>query len=245
LRVRSIEEVVDEVAALAATGAQAISFEDDSLFVNRHRLLEFSASLIRRGLRLPWMANARPDELDAEVVAAAREAGARLIKLGIDSGSPRLIEAVGKCRDGEAWVSASRMAVEQLEAAGIGSVLLFVVGLPGETVAEAKASLDLAIELPADYLQVQLYRAYPDVGLWPSLSTVRRVTSGEYHYTAPITQCSAMSDVELAAWPGKFYRGFYLRPCFVARHLRHAWRAYLGSGLFAPFVAARHVLASR
>jgi hypothetical protein len=80
------------------------------------------------------------------------------------------------------------------------------------------------------------------VALWPSLAANRRVAAGEYHYAPLLTQCSAMDDAELSAWPARFYRRFYLRPAFVARHLRHAWRAYLGRGLGAPLAAARYVL---
>lgn len=242
LRPRAVAAVADEVAALADSGAEAIAFEDDSLFVHRARFLELAETLARRGIRLPWLANARPDEIDAEVAAAARATGARLIKIGIDSASPRLIEAIGKSRDGVGWVAASRAATALLDAHGIGTVALFVVGLPGETSTDAQASLDLALALPADYLQVQLYRPYPDVELWQALPAAQRVVADEYHYGKPQTQCSAMGDAELAAWPGRFYRRFYLRPAYVARHLRHAWRAYLGGACAAPFAAARFVL---
>lgn len=228
LRARSVDQVLDEVARLVDAGAEAIAFEDDSLFVHRRRFLDLAEGLVNRRLTLPWLANARPDELDAEMVAAAQAAGARLIKVGIDSGSPRCIEAIGKTRDGVAWPADSRRTFELLDAAGIGSVALFVVGLPGETGADAQASLDLALELPADYLQVQLYRPYPDVALWSQLAPQQRLVGGEYHYGKLTTQCSAMDDAELAAWPGRFYRRFYLRPSFVLGHLRRSWRHYLG-----------------
>lgn len=222
LRTRSIASVLDEVDHLADAGAVAIAFEDDSLFVQRTRFLELASALVRHGSPLPWLANARPDELDAEVIEAARAAGARLIKVGIDSGSPRLIESIGKSRDGVSWVAASRTALTQLDAAGIGAVALFVVGLPGETSAEVQSSLDLALELPADYLQVQLYRPYPDAGLWAGLPAAQREAGTEYHYVAPIAQCGAMPGAELAAWPARFYRRFYLRPAQWARLLRLA-----------------------
>jgi anaerobic magnesium-protoporphyrin IX monomethyl ester cyclase len=230
LRTRSIERVLDEVARLADAGAEALAFEDDSLFVHRKRFLELADGLVRRGLTLPWLANARPDELDGETVAAARLAGARLVKVGIDSGSPRMIEAIGKSSDGAAWPAASGDAIRLLDDNGIGSVALFVVGLPGETSSDARLSFDLARQLPADYLQVQLYRPYPDVGLWPDLPPQQRVAAGEYHYGEMLTQCSAMSDAEIAAWPRRFYRAFYLRPTFVFRHLRLSWRHYLPGG---------------
>lgn len=229
LRPRSLLRVLDEVAGLVDLGAEALAFEDDSLFVHRRRFLELAEGLVRRGLVRPWLANARPDEIDDEVIAAARASGATLLKIGIDSASPRLIERIGKATDGDAWVASSRAAITRLDAAGIGTVALFVVGLPEETATDAQASLDFVSGLPADYLQVQIYRPYPDVPLWSDLPTTQRITGGEYHYgEGPLTNCSAIADADLAGWPGRFYRRFYLRPGFVARHLRHGWRHYLG-----------------
>ena len=49
----SVTQVLDEVARLADVGAQAISFEDDSLFVHRKRFLE--------------LADDRPAKVDVQV----------------------------------------------------------------------------------------------------------------------------------------------------------------------------------
>lgn len=226
LRPRPVAQVLDEIEGLAAAGAEAIAFEDDSLFVHRQRFLELADGLRRRGVKLPWMANARPDELDAERIAAALESGAVLLKVGVDTGSPRLIEHIGKAADGAAWMAASRSAFRELKAQGIGSVSLFMLGLPGETRAESAATLDLALELPADYLQVQLYEPYPDVGWWESFPAGVR-GAADYHYARDGGALSELSRDELAAQQQRLYRRFYFRPAFIARHLRHGWRHYL------------------
>lgn len=234
LRKRPVEQVLDEVARLAAAGAQAIAFEDDSLFVNRERFLSLAEGLQRRRLILPWLANARPDELDAECIAAARASGAVLLKVGVDTGAPKLIEQLGKAADGEAWLAASRHAFSQLDAQGIGAVALLMLGLPGETRADAEATRVLALELPADYLQVQLYQPYPDVAWWESLRAEQRV-SADYHYAAQGRGLGEIPLEELSAMQKSLYRRYYLRPSFVLRHLRHAWRHYLpGHGLRVP-----------
>jgi radical SAM superfamily enzyme YgiQ (UPF0313 family) len=228
LRPRAIGAVADEVAALRDAGAQAIFFDDDSLFVHRPRLLELADTLVRRGLTLPWVANARPDELDAERVAAARAAGAVLLKVGIETGSQRLIEAIGKAADGGRWIMAAETAFALLHRSGIGSVGLFMVGLPGETLADAEATAALALRLEPDYLQIQSFRAYPDIDWWPQLPEVIRnaAAAGDYHYLAAAANCSDIPDTLLAALPGQIYRRFYLRANFAARHLRRNWRHY-------------------
>ena len=227
LRTRAIASVVDEVEALRDAGADALYFEDDSLFVHKAHALALADMLIRRNINLPWLANARPDELDAERVAAAKGSGAALLKVGVDTGSPRLIEAIGKARNGEAWVAATQDSFARLRTQRIGSVAMLTVGLPGETEADAERSLALALRCHPDYLQVQAYRAYPDVALWPDLpeSVRRQAANGEYHY-AKGSNCSAMADERLDSLAAQFYRRYYFRPAFVAWHLRHSWRHY-------------------
>lgn len=233
LRERDVTRVVDEVLALQAAGAQAIAFEDDSLLVHRQRFLRLADELVRRGVRLPWMANARPDELDAERVAAARAAGAVLLKVGVDSGSPRLIEHLGKTDDGNGWLRATERGFALLERHRIGSVALFMVGMPDETPADAEATLALAQRIRPDYLQVQIYRPYPDVPLWPELPEAARTRHAEYHYLTPASNCSRIPLEALAALQRRFYRRFYFSPRFVARHVARCWRHYASPATLA------------
>lgn len=244
LRTRSVASVLDEVARLADIGAQAIAFEDDSLFVHRKRFLELAEGLQRRGLRLPWLANARPDELDSERIAAAHASGAVLLKVGVDTGSPRLIERLGKATDGEAWMAASKDAFARLDAQGIGAVALFMLGLPGETRADAEATRALALSLPADYLQVQRYQPYPDVPWWESLCSEQPVAA-DYHYATEGQSLGELSLADVNALQQKLYRQFYLRPSFVARHLRHGWRHYVSGGWLPRVAGTLRFIAQR
>lgn len=243
LRTRAVQAVIDEVMALKEAGAQAISFEDDSLFVHRARFLELTDALVRHRVDLPWMANARPDELDGERVAAAAGAGAVLVKVGVDTGSARLIERLGKCADGEAWIRSTEAGFALLNRHGVGSVALFMVGMPDETPADAQATLDLAKRIRPDYLQMQQYRAYPDVPLWGELPDSARAGAGEYHYLAPAGNCSRIPAAQLPRLQRRLYRDFYLRPGFVARHLVRHWRHYLSvRGAAAVPSALRYLL---
>lgn len=225
LRKRTPQGIADEVAALLDQGAQAIAFEDDSLLVDRRHFLALCDALAQRGLRFPWLANARPDELDEERVAAARAAGAVMLKVGVDAGAPRVIERIGKTRDGERWVADSEAAFDRLRKAGIGSVALFMVGLPDETEAEVNASIALARRLDPDYIQVQIYCHYPDTALWDELPPELRPASALFHYGA--TNSSTGVSGQEAAWQSRFYREFYLRAAFVGGHGMRCWRHYL------------------
>lgn len=238
LRRRDPKRVVDEIAALLARGVDAIAFEDDTLFCHKGHLLALCAEIEARGLRFRWMANARPDELDEARVSAAARAGAVLLKLGIESGDPAQIERLNKSRHGDQWLAACSAGVARLKRHGIAAVGMFVIGLPGESEAQIGRSEALARRLSPEYLQVQLFTAYPDVALGPEPAPGAIPLANLYHYrpAAPLT------GDRLAWLQARFYRRFYFRPGFVLGHLARFWRWYLHPGYLAGRLASLRFL---
>lgn len=226
LRCRDPRRIADEVAAHVDAGAEAIAFEDDTLLVDKRHFLALCGELTRRGLVLPWIANARPDELDEDRVAAAAETGATLLKLGIETGSPRLIEAMGKCRHGESWRIQTEAGLARLQARGVGALGLFLVGLPTQTAEEVAETWRWSQALGLDYVQVQIFRAYPDIAWWPDMPVDYRDVDAAYHYGPIAATTAAMPASALPVLQRRFYRGFYLRPQFALSHLRRCWRHY-------------------
>lgn len=226
LRKRRPELVADEVAAHLASGAEAIAFEDDTFLVDRRHFLGICEELGRRNIAAPWIANARPDELDAERVEAAAASGARLFKVGIETATPRLIELMGKARDGETWQRQSEEGLARLKRHGIASVGLFLVGLPSETAAEADATVRWAQALAPEYVQIQIFRSYPDIPWWQDFSPELRDAAAAYHYGPVVRTSAAIPPHALPMLQRDFYRRFYLRATFVAAHARSCWRHY-------------------
>lgn len=229
LRLRNPVGIVDEIEQLQQQGAQGIAFEDDTLFCNPGHLLAICHEIKRRGLKIRWMANARPDELDEARVAAAASAGAVLLKLGIESGSPLMIEKIGKSRSGLRWLDQVRSGVGLLKCHGIASVGLFMLGMPEETEEEVLATISLAKGLDTDYVQVQRFTAYPDVVVTRDESVIATSQANIYHYADSGHALYHMTAQRLDELHRAFYTGFYFRPAFMLRHLRLFWRWYISS----------------
>ena len=245
LRKRSPAQVADEVAAHLASGAEAIAFEDDTFLVDRRHFLSICEELARRNIVVPWIANARPDELDAERIAAAAASGARLLKVGIETAAPRLIESMGKARDGETWRRQSEEGLARLKQHGIASVGLFLVGLPSETAAEVEATVRWAQVLAPDYVQVQIFRSYPDIPWWQDLAPELRDAEAAYHYGPISSTSAALSPQALPQLQRDFYRRFYLRAAFVAAHARLCWRHYCAPANIAAGLGRLGYIAQR
>ncbi len=225
LRKRDPADVADEIESLLQMGAEAICFEDDSLFCDRRHFLHICEEMARRGLSVPWMAHARPDELDEERVAAAADTGAVLLKIGVESGSPTVIESIGKSPSGRAWIEQVETGFSRLRQHHVSSVALFMVGSPYETYSDIEQSVALAKKIKPDYIQVQIFCAYPDSPFFDQL-TPESETSGMYHYLRPTHSLSRMPPDTLPSVQSKFYKDFYLRPEYVAHHVRRFWRFY-------------------
>jgi len=184
LRTRNPVRVADEIASLLQAGADAICFEDDSLFCNRRHFLNICEEIIRRGLHFPWISHARPDELDEERIAAAAKAGAVLLKVGVESGASNIIETIGKSASGEVWLDKVEKGFALLQQYNVGSVALFMVGIPHETEADVEKSIALAKKIKPDYIQIQIFCTYPDSSFFDQLEAPL-YPEGLYHYLRP------------------------------------------------------------
>lgn len=234
LQKRPARDVADEVAALLEQGVEAISFEDDTLLADRRHFLALCDEFARRRLDFPWLANARPDELDDTVLQAMAGSGGRCLKIGVESGVPRLIEALGKAKSGQRWIEQSEAGFAALHRHGLASVALFMVGLPGEAAPDVEQSIELALRLAPDYVQVQKFTRYPDIALWDA-SAPGAAADDLYHYGARTGEAGA---AYLARMQGRFYRRFYLRPRFGFAHAVRYWRHYLHPAAFRQAVNA-------
>ncbi|MEH6470947.1 MAG: radical SAM protein [Halopseudomonas sp.] len=241
LRLRSVPQVVADIKALQASGVEGVVFEDDTLLCHKEHFLALCDGIRQAGIALPWVANARPDELCSERVNAAASSGAVLLKLGIESGSPRQIEQIGKSRSGLRWLEQTHDGVLMMNRHGIAALGLMMVGLPGETEQDVAQSRSLLQQLPLHYLQLQLFTAYPDVSL---VAKPVEAATNQFHYR--LIGCDSDAETLRAlADQQRLYRSFYVRFSWIARHLRSCWRWYLtGAAWKRLFNYGRYIVRS-
>lgn len=129
-RRRSPGNMADELELLyREKGVRHFCFADDSFTVDRDGVIGLCAEIKRRGLKIAFHATARTDSVDAEMLAALKEAGCYNIAFGIETASPALLEAMGKANT----VEASELAIALCKAAGIRVTALMIAGSVGET----------------------------------------------------------------------------------------------------------------
>jgi radical SAM superfamily enzyme YgiQ (UPF0313 family) len=148
-RVRDVEAVAEELAWVESLGANVVYFNDDNFLREPDRVGALCESILRRGLRLSWLADARVDDVVPRMLPLLRRAGCSTLCLGIESGSQRVLDALRK----GITLEQTRSAAAAIRRAGIWMVAYVILGSPGETDVEREATWELVDELRPELVQ--------------------------------------------------------------------------------------------
>lgn len=157
VRLRSVENVMAELQfKYEAYEARRFYFIDDVFNVNERRTAALCEAMIRAGRPFEWMCEARLDHLSPDLLVLMHQAGCKRIKLGVESGSERILQLMKK----GITLSQVRQAVAWVKQAGIDLTLYFLLGFPGETTEEARQTIALARELDPTYCSLGIVAPY-------------------------------------------------------------------------------------
>jgi radical SAM superfamily enzyme YgiQ (UPF0313 family) len=147
VRYRKPSLCVDEIEGLAALGFTEITIEDDLFTLYRRHFLAVCNELIRRGTGIRWNAFSRVDTITPEIIATMAEAGCQAICFGVESGNQEMLDLVKKKSNLAKVKEAMRMSQD----AGIVALASFIIGLPGETEATLRKTVEFARELHEEF----------------------------------------------------------------------------------------------
>ncbi|MBW2056590.1 MAG: radical SAM protein [Deltaproteobacteria bacterium] len=223
VRTRSAENVADEIEHLMSLGINVISFEDDDLTARREHVLSLCREIRKRKLKINWISHARIDELDPPLMKEMKEAGCILLRLGVETGSERVLKLFRKNPRGKNWEETCKAVFAEARRLGIATNALVIIGSPGETRQEVEATIRLTLALDPDLIQVHFFTLYPGSPAYDEYKDrlPRDEISKMHHYNLPLVNLSRLSQEELWELRSLFYKRFFLRPSFVLKHIYH------------------------
>jgi radical SAM superfamily enzyme YgiQ (UPF0313 family) len=157
VRVRSAENMCDEIEYLNKLGIYNIHMYADLFTVNREHVMSFCAELIRRNIKIKWTCNSRVDYVDEEMLTLMGKAGCWLISWGIESANEQVLKMARKGYKKEQAFKALKWA----KAAGIKNWGYFIIGLPGETEESILETIAYSKDLPLDIALFHVAAPYP------------------------------------------------------------------------------------
>ncbi|MDF2801843.1 MAG: Fe-S oxidoreductase [Anaerocolumna sp.] len=126
----SIENIEHELRTLAAVSEKVlIQFTDDSFNVPINRFKDILKMLIRNRFPFKWISYFRCIDTDDETIELMKQSGCIGVMLGIESGSPAVLQNMRKNVD----LEKTSMLIQKFHKVGILTYAFLLVGFPGET----------------------------------------------------------------------------------------------------------------
>lgn len=182
IRTRSTAMVIAELRSLYATyGTRGFMFFDDELNVSP-AFFELLTALCHLqdelGVEFRLRGFLKAELVTAPMAAAMYDAGFRQVLVGVESGSPEILEVIQK----KATREDNTRCVETLQAAGIAVKAAMSIGHPGETDATIDASRDWLLTVRPDDFDVSIITVYPGT---PYFDDAEETQPGIWTYADP------------------------------------------------------------
>lgn len=217
MRFHSPEYVLENINLLHKDyRVDAVALIDDIFTVKRAHAEQIARLILREKLPIKWITQTRADRVDRELLRLMADSGCTTICVGIESGSDRVLQRINKGEDTETM----RKGVKMMHAAGIETVLSFMVGHPEETMEDFQKTVDLACELNSQMILVMYLTPYPGSQLCQTISENHIDYSRMSHYNFHVFNYSNIPMEQFVRLQRSFYAKYYLRPAYIWKYMR-------------------------
>lgn len=133
-----------------------VYFVDDVFTLKKQKCIAIMQKMIDENLNIPWKCESRADNIDQEIADKMAESGCVRVKVGIESGSDRMLKIMKK----DETKDDIRKGINYLKNAGVSVSGHLLTGFPEETDDDLQETIDFAKELDIDYYSLSILSPY-------------------------------------------------------------------------------------
>ena len=225
-RAQTPERVIEEIIYYQKQfGIRELAFYDDVFTLDRKRAHAIADEMIKRGIKLHWSCETRVNLVDKELLLHLKQAGCYAISYGIESGSPKILEAIDKGITLEQVTKAVGWSRE----AGLQTIGYFMIGSPGESPETIRQTIEFAKQLKLDFAQfavttpfpgTKLYELYMNGGHKADIPWDSFMYAGTGEGPSPVFESDDLNREDILRWAKRAYKAFYFRPSYSWQRLR-------------------------
>lgn len=213
IRLRTPENIMEEIRELKRLGVKHVHMYADLFTVNRDQVMDLCKLMIEANLGLTWTCNSRVDYVDEEMLHLMGKAGCNLISWGIESANEQVLKKAAK---GYRLEQAPR-ALRWAHKAGIKNWGYFIIGLPGETVESIQQTMAFSKELPLDIALFHVAAPYPGTPFFFEVLENNWFRSGTQWEQvdmdkSTVLDYNGLKAEELEYWQKRAFREWAFRP---------------------------------
>jgi len=214
-RAFSPPKVVEEIDHLVNNyGSKGIYFVGDTFTIQKKNTVEICRLVKKHKLDIEWVCDTQVNLLSRELLKIMKDAGCRTIWFGVESGSPKILKKINRNITLEQAVHAFRLCREE----GIKTACSFMLGIPGETAKDMKATFKFAKKLDPDWCRFNIFIAYPGCSLYEEIlqkGLYDRVEDFQAYVKTEDFNYESLLEVQR-----RFHKSFHRSPKRVLRKIR-------------------------
>ena len=214
---RSPKSVVDELEFLTKKyGAEQFTFYDDAFTVDQSRVQKICEEIQNRKLKIKWDCETRVDMVTKELLQQMRKAGCIAVWFGVEAGSQRVIDAMGK----GITIDKTKRAFKMAKEVGLMTIASVILGFPDETSETAWETVKFVEEIKPDDVGYYIATPYPGTPMFDYAKEkgwLKIEDFDKYDTATPIFETPTLSMRELREIRERAFQRFYLRPTYVLR----------------------------
>ncbi len=211
-------------------GIRHVFFYDDLFTFDRSRVERFCILMEKKRLPVGYNSIARLEHVDAELLALLKRSGCWQVNFGIESGDPEILTKHRKLYD----LGQVEQKLNMVRETGMRVKGLFMMGFPGETEQSIQRTIEYALTLPLDEINVTKFTPFPGA---PVYRTIRE--HGEFDEDWPSMNCMnfvfvphCMTRERLEELYNEFISRFYRRSRIHWGYTKMLWKSPHSMGVF-------------
>lgn len=216
IRVRSVENIFQEIKELSEKGVKHLSFLDDTFTISEKRVIELCDRI--KSLKLKWDCYARVNNLSEKMVKSMKNAGCLGMRIGFESGSNEILQKIKK----NTTIEQAKKAMKIIRKYNLKTFGFFMIGLPGDNRKTIEKTINFAIELEPTFASFAIATPFPGTEMFREYLEKNWVPENfNWHnmdlHDAELTRTDKLSSEEILKYYKNANRRFYIRPKYWIR----------------------------
>ena len=225
LRRRSNEKIIEEIAlSVEKYSIRSLLFRDITWSMNKKLTKDLCRGLIDRDFDLEIGVETRADTLDEELIFLMRDAGVKVVNLGIESPDDDILQASGRRPMKE---NKLENTLRLLEAASIEVQAFYILGLIDDTVTSMQQTVAYSRQLNTYTAQFCVLTPFPGTKTFTELEP-RLLTRdfSKFNEYEPVVQIQGATASEISEIRDRAFSGYYPRLNWLSKHFLKLMRAF-------------------
>lgn len=173
---RNPENIIAEMKHIESIGIRSILFQDELFTMSISRIKEICSLIISEEINLNWSVRSRANLVHRESLDLMKSSGCFNVHLGIESGTDRILERMGK----GITVDLIKRSVNTIKSAGLSVTASFMLGYPDESEEEILQTIAFAKELELNNSQFFITQPEPGTELYSELKSIKNLPDDIY-----------------------------------------------------------------